>query len=109
MDLNVELNAPMKLSIQFTAIAAIMSTLSDLRITIGKENVGFYTFSKISFLILALFTAAGVLLESIPKYESYGITYVILPLYLLSLAIPTSIRFFCSTLHAKAPVASDKS
>ena len=77
--------------------------------TIGDMWNNLYTFSKISFLVLALFTTAGVLLESIPKYESYGITYVILPLYLLSLAIPTSIRFFCSTLHAKAPVASDKS
>ena len=108
MDFNVELNAPLKLSIQFTAMAAIMSTLSDLRITIGKESVGLYTFSKIAFLALALFTTTGVILESIPKYESYGIAYVILPLYLLSLAIPTSIRFFCSTLRAKTPTASDK-
>lgn len=101
-DFSIELNAPMKLFIQFTGMAAILSALADIRIVIGKESVGFYTFSKIAMMVLSFFTTIGVFFEVIPNYESYGIAYVIFPLYFLSLTIPSTIRFFCSTLRAHA-------
>jgi hypothetical protein len=108
LDFTVELNAPMKLFVQFTAMAAILSTLSDLRITIGRESVGFYAFTHINLLILSLFTSVGAIVETIPHFSDYGAAYTILPLYLLSLAIPCSVRFFCTVLHAKSPTSKEE-
>lgn len=102
LDTKVELNAPMKMFTQFTAMAAILCTLSDIRIMLKKESVGAYTFSNICLLILSLFTGIGALFEVIPNFNSYSLAFVAFPLYLLSLAIPSAARFFCAVLRVKA-------
>ena len=107
MDLTVEMNAPIKLFIQFAAMAAIINTLADLRILIGKESVALFTFAKIAYLILSIFIAVAALIEVVPNIDEYGICYLLFPIYLFALSVPVAMQFFFTVLHEKAPAAKE--
>lgn len=101
VDFSVEMNAPIKVFIQLTAAVAMINTLSDTRFFIGRESVRLFSFSKISFLILAVFTFAGSLIEVAPDIARYGKDYIIFPFYFMCACIPNAIQFFVSVLEAR--------
>lgn len=101
VDFSIEMNAPIKLFIQITAAAAMINTLSDIRFLIGRESVRLFSFSKITFTILSVFTFVGAVIEVAPNVEMYGKDYVIFPFYFMCACIPGAIQFFTTVLEVR--------
>ena len=94
LDFKVELNSPLKLLAQFSAAAAILSTLSDLRLIIDKSSTGYFILSKICFLTASLLGAIGALTEVVSHPDKYTIDLLIYPVLFLAMAIPSAVSFF---------------
>lgn len=110
LDFNVELNSPLKLLAQFSAVTAVLSILSDLRILINRASTGYFICAKIGYLTIPLLGAIGALTEVVCNLDKYGIDLLIYPIYFLSAAIPTAVNFFtasASTLTNEADPPSE--
>ena len=108
VDFSVEMNAPIKIFIQLTAIAAMFNTLSDVRFFIGRESVRLFTFSKIAFTSLSAFTFVAAAIEVAPNLATYGKDYIIFPFYFFCACIPNAIQLFSAVLEARK-VSTDES
>lgn len=110
LDFYVELNSPIKLLTQFSAAAAVLSTLSDLKILINRGSAGYFIFSKVCFLTISLLASIGALTEVVCSLDKYGVDLLIYPIFFLSVAIPTAVKFFTASASPEtdeAPLPSD--
>ncbi|MBQ8409298.1 MAG: hypothetical protein IJY39_10595 [Clostridia bacterium] len=94
LDFSVEMNAPLKLIIQFTAAASMLSTLSELRVLSGGCSLKRYLATKLLLITIAPLSCIAVLVESFTRYDSYSNEYRAFPLYLFLCALPEAVRFF---------------
>ncbi len=97
LDFDVELNSPLKLLTQFSAATAVLITLSDLRILIDRASTGYFIFSKICYLTVSLLASIGALTEVVCNLDKYGIDLLIYPIFFLSAAVPTAVKFFTTS------------
>lgn len=107
VDFSVEMNAPIKLFIQLTAVAAMINTLSDVRFFIGRESVRLFSFAKLSYIIFAVSTILGAFIEVAPNLASYGKDYVIFPFYFMCACIPNAVQLFTTVLEARKKPTED--
>ncbi len=86
LDLSVEINAPAKLLLQFSAILAAFSTLSDIRCILGRSNAAQFVFSKT--LVACLSPVAFVAVLTLPKASTGELRdYLCYAVFLLTYAI----------------------
>lgn len=109
LDFDVELNSPLKLLTQFSAATAVLSTLSDLRILIDRASTGYFICSKICYLTVSLLGTVGALTEVACNLDKYGIDLLIYPVFFLSAAIPTAVRFFTASASTETDEAAPPS
>ena len=101
VDFSVEMNAPAKLFLQFTALGAMINTLSDVRFFVDRESVRLFVFSKLSFACISIFTFTAALIHVAPNMAAYGKDYVIFPFYFFCAAIPCLIQLFTTSLESR--------
>lgn len=109
LDFDVELNSPLKLLTQFSAATLVLSTLSDLRVLIDRASTGYFICSKICYLTVSLLGAVGALTEVVCNLDKYGIDLLIYPIFFLSAAIPTAVRFFTASASTETDEAAPSS
>lgn len=97
-DNSVQMNAPLKLFTQFSAIGLALSILSDLRILTGKCGAGQYWLSKILFITISIPCFICAIEEMIFNAELYSTDYIIFPTYLFACAVFSTASPLISTI-----------
>lgn len=97
-DSSVEMNSPVKISLQFTAAFTALSILSDIRNLIVGHSCLQYIFSKVTLLPLSILSLVGSLIAASRGYDSKYLTFSI---FFFACAIRSSLDLF--TASASVP------
>lgn len=97
-DSSVEMNSPVKISLQFTAAFTALSILSDTRNLIVGHSCLQYIFSKVTLLPLSILSLVGSLIAASRGYDSKYLTFSI---FFFACAIRSSLDLF--TASASVP------
>mgnify|MGYP003301784256 CR=1 FL=1 len=103
-DQEVELNAPVKLFIQFTAALSMLSALNSLRALIGKCSIRLYAGTKTALLSLSALSSIASLYVAVTSRHSYSSDYWVFTAYFFACAILEAVE--CFSVQA---VAADES
>lgn len=79
LDFSVELNSPIKLLIQFGACAAMLATLAELRVIVGRSIASLFVATKLLTMIFACLNLAALCIQIIPNIDKYGHAYLLFP------------------------------
>lgn len=93
-DSSVEMNSPVKISLQFTAAFTALSILSDIRNLIVGHSCLQYIFSKVTLLPLSILSLVGSLIAASRGYDSKYLTFSI---FFFACAIRSSLDLFTSS------------
>ena len=96
LDFSVELNAPVKLIIQFAASALMLSTVADLRIIAGRVSAGAFVLSKLLAMALCSLNTVLLITEILPHADKYGNNYIAFSLLIAFCGIENAFEFFAS-------------
>ena len=97
-DSSVEMNSPVKISLQFTAAFTALSILSDIRNLIVGHSCLQYIFSKVTLLPLSILSLVGSLIAASRGYDS---KYLAFSIFFFACAIRSSLDLF--TASASVP------
>lgn len=99
LDFSVELNSTAKLLLQFSLVAMMLNTVSDLKILIGKPSASQYMMSKSLLLCLAptSFVLIAMMQISSPSLFSNS-SYLIYSVYCFAESINAAVGLFSSGL-----------
>ena len=107
LDFSVELNTPVKLIIQFAAAAAMLGTVSDLRVIIGRAHAATFMLSKLSSMMLSSLALITLVTEILPGVEKYGNDYIIFSIVLAVCGAESAFEFFTSIISAHFDVQTE--
>lgn len=82
-DMSLEINAPLKLLTQFSAILMIFSIITDIRSHTGECSLGQYVCSKMLFVTTSITCGACGLIALIAQRGIYPPDYIVYPLLFL--------------------------
>ena len=94
-DSSVEMNSPVKISLQFTVAFTALSILSDIRNLIVGHSCLQYIFSKVTLLPLSILSLAGSLIAVSRGYDSKYLTFSI---FFFACAIRSSLDLFTASV-----------
>lgn len=98
LDFSVELNSPIKLLIQFGACAAMLATISELRVIIGRSCASIFVATKLLTMLFACLNMAALCIEIIPNIDKYGHAYILFPVLLFICGIENGFELFSSEM-----------
>ena len=98
LDFSVELNSPIKLLIQFGACAAMLATISELRVIIGRSYASIFVATKLLTMLFACLNMAALCIEIIPNIDKYGHAYILFPVLLFICGIENGFELFSSEM-----------
>lgn len=93
-DSSVEMNSPVKISLQFTAAFTALSILSDIRNLIVGHSCLQYIFSKVTLLPLSILSLVGSLIAASRGYDSKYLTFSI---FFFACTIRSSLDLFTAS------------
>ena len=108
LDFSVELNAPVKLIIQFAAAALMLSTVADLRIAVGRTGAPAFMSSKLFAMTLSSLNLVLLVAEIFPHAEKYGADYIAFSILIAICGIETVFQFFASKIAPNIEEAADE-
>lgn len=107
LDLAVEMNAPVKLLIEFSAAAIILSTLADIRSLIGRPADKQHVFSKLLVAFLCPLSLISAVIIFSGNNEKYQENYLYYSLFLFAYGICVIVKLISSRI-ASSPETSDQ-
>ena len=105
LDFSVELNSPVKILVQFAAVAAMMATTANIKPIVRKQKAA--AFLSVEFLsaTLCLLCFALFALEIAPHSAKYTADLVAFPIMLLAFGIESAVLLFtCRTSSHDEPI-----
>lgn len=110
VDFSVELNSPIKLIIQFAAVAVLLCTLSDMREFLGRANASFFAASRLLSIALGILAAFALFAEIIPSVGAeftYGNDYRTFALVFILFAVKSCFELAVTPMGEKLPREKD--
>lgn len=96
-DWSIELNAPLKLLIQFTAVISALSATADLRVLTDNCSLARFMRVKSILLPLSLLSGIGAFIEAITHYDNYSSAYRIFPAFFFTCAVLEAVKFITAS------------
>lgn len=109
LDYSVELNSPIKLLLQFAAVAIMISTVSDLRFIIGRPIAPFFVISKLFAAALPILYFIAFVAEIAPNMSKYSHDYAIFVPFFLCYGIASTIKLISFKLREPADESANES
>lgn len=110
VDFSVELNSPIKLIIQFSALAVLLCTLSDMREFLGRANAPLFAASRLLSIALGILSAFALFAEIIPSVGAeftYGNDYRTFALVFILFAVKSCFELAVTSMGVKLPREKD--
>lgn len=101
IDYTVELNSPVKLLLQFAAVAIMLSTVSDLRGIIGRPNAIYFVITKLFAASLPILYFVAFVAEIAPNIEKYSTEYAIFVPFFICYGISSTIKLMSFKLDTQ--------
>lgn len=94
LDFSVELNSPIKISVQFGAVAAMLATTACLRPIVGKKKAATFMLTQFISAAICLLCFILFLTEIAPHSAKYTTDLFAFPIMLLALGLESVVNLF---------------
>ena len=101
LDYSVELNSPLKLLLQFAAVAVMMSTLSDLRYVIDRPIAPLFVITKLFSAALPILYFIAFVAEIAPNLHKYSLEYAVFVPFFLFYGIASAVKLTSFRLESE--------